>query len=281
MTGVRTAPAGGAGGKEARMAFRVVAAVSCAAAAILAASAAGAVDIRVTGGYTRVAYGDYNTFADGVNTVIAADPTITGELGAIRWIPEIGLEATVPVAPPFSLGAGAGVLWGSSSFEFSAGGSTLSFEHTVKAYPLTATVYADLPAPFAFAKPYAFAGGGAYYATVGFEERLGGTGDVVGYDAELSAWGFGLHGGAGLSFAVAPRIGLDLGVRLRYAKIKGFEGTATSTEGETADVVLGYFEGGEGYMIYGPVRADEAAGTGEGSVDLGGFGVSLGLRVAF
>ncbi len=281
MTGVRKASGEGTERKGAGMTFRSGAAAACVVFALCGVNEAEAAGVRVTGGYTRISYGDYNAFADGVNELIAADPSITGTLGNIRWIPEIGVEATVPVAPFLSLGAGAGMLWGTSSFEFSAGGATLSFEHTVKAYPLTATLYAEIPAPFSFAKPYAFAGGGAYRATVGFEERLGGSGDVVGYDAELSAWGFGLHGGAGLSFAVAPRVGLDLCVRGRYAKIKGFEGTATSTEGETADVVLGFFEGDGGYMVYGPVSADDAAGIGEGAVDLGGFGISLGMHVTF
>lgn len=281
MTASGTRASRGTGGRESTMAIRRVAAASCALAALCAADGAGAVALRLTAGYTRVAYGDYNSFAEGVNKLIAADPSITGELGTIHWIPEIGLEAILPIAPRISLGAGAGMLTGSSSFAFSAGGSTLTYEHTVKTYPLSATIRAEIPAPFSFASPYAFAGGGAYRVTVGFEERLAGSGGAVGYDAELSAWGFGLHGGAGFSFAVAPRVGLDVGFRARYAKVDGFAGTATSTEGETAAVVLGLYESDGGYTVFGPVSAADAAEYGTGAVDLGGFGISLGLHVSF
>lgn len=255
-------------------------AAACAALVVSSAAAAG-FGVRVRGGMSRVSYGDFNEFADGINALIAADPTITGELATIRWIPEIAVEATMPVSGVLTLGFGAGLLRGSSSYELSAGSSTLSFEHRVGAYPLTATLYAAIPAPFAFARPYAFAGAGAYYATAAFEQRLGAGGDVFGYDSDLSAWGWGLHGGAGLSFAVAPTVSIEIGVQGRYAVVDGFEGTATSTEGETADVVLGFYEGEEGYMVFGPVNAADAAGVDEGAVDLSGFGFTLGATISF
>ncbi len=269
------------GEREMSMTLRKRTLASCLVIVLCAAGQAGAVGLRVTGGYTRIAYGDYNEFVDGVNDLIAADPAMTGELGSIHWIPEIGIEATHHVIPTLSIGAGAGMLWGSSSFEFTAEGSTFSFEHAVKAYPITATLYADVPALLGFAKPFAFAGGGAYYTKLTFEERVGGVGDIFGYDADLSSWGFGAHGGVGLSFSVAPMVGIELAVEGRYAKITGFEGTATSTDGETADVILGFYEGDGGYMIYGPVGVDDAAGAGEGSVDLTGYGISLGVHVSF
>ncbi len=263
------------------MVFRGIAVVSCAAVALCAAQPASAFGIRVTGGFAHVAYGDFNDFADGINDLIARDPDITGELGDIRWIPELGAEVTAALTPLFSLGAGAGMLRGSSEFTFSSGGATLSFEHTVAAYPFTGTLYAEIPASLGFAKPYAFAGGGAYYTKLAFAERVGSLGDVVGYDADLSSWGYGLHGGAGISVAVAPRVAVDIGFKGRYVKVSHFEGTATSTKGETIDVVLGFYEGEEGYMVYGPLNAGDYGAVDEGVVDLSGYAITLGVNISF
>ena len=268
------------GERKASMAFRSRAAAACFVVSLLAAGRADAVALRATAGFSRIAYGDYNAFADGINAIIAADPTFTGELGNMHWLPEIGVEASVPLVPALSLGAGAGLIWGSSSFEFSAEGETLTFEHTVKAYPLTVALRAEIPAPFVFARPYVFAGGGAYYVKLTFEERLGGASELFGYDAELSSWGFGMHGGVGFSFTVAPTVSVDLGFMGRYAKITGFEGTATSVDGETADIALVYYED-DGNMVYGPESVEAAAGLGEGAVDLSGYGISLGVHVSF
>jgi opacity protein-like surface antigen len=263
------------------MRFRSIAVCSCIIVALFAAHPARGIDVRVTGGYTHVAYGDFNDFADGINAIIAADPEISGEFGNINWIPEIGAELSMPLMHRLSLSAGAGLLWGTSEFTFSSGGAILSFEHAIKAYPLTAALYAEIPAPFAFAKPYAYAGGGAYYTKLTFEERAGAGGDITGYDADLTSWGFGMHGGLGLAVSVTPLVSIDFGFKGRYVKIKHFEGTATSTEGETVDVVLGFYEGEGGYMVYGPVGAAYAGAVDQGTVDLTGYAITAGVNVSF
>lgn len=240
-----------------------------------------ALGIRAKGGFAHIAYGDFNEFAQGVNEQIASDPEVSGELGAINWVPELGAELLVPILPRLELGLGAGAIWGSSNFTFSSGAATFSFEHTVKSFPIGATLYATIPVPMSFAKPFISAGGAAYYTILGFEERLGAAGTVLGYDATLSSWGFGFHGAAGISLDILPGADIEIGFGGRYAKVRGFEGNATNTTGESLDVALGFYEDEHGYKIYGPVDASESSSVGEGTVDLSGYAVTLAVRVSY
>jgi hypothetical protein len=150
----------------------------------------------------------------------------------------------------------------------------------VKAFPLTATVYVKLP-PLPFAKPYAFAGGGMYYTKASFDETVTSGGSADESKADLTKWGFGLHGGAGLSFALAPRVGLDVGVKGRWADVKGLTGTATGPDGKPVDVFLAYYTDEEGALRFGPEALSDKGAYGEGSVDLSGYAFTLTVTVAF
>jgi hypothetical protein len=103
-------------------------------------------------------------------------------------------------------------------------------------------------------------------------------------DAALSKWGFGMHGSAGLELPLKPAISFELGVKWRWAKVKGFEGTATEVSSKTGteggDVFLAY-DDDEDHTYYGPEYLEYKKGIDEGELDLGGLGLYLGLSVEF
>jgi len=254
--------------------------------ALLSAGPADAgVGFRVTGGISRIAYGDFNRFVDFVNDVIAETDTAAGsgpigQIDHINWVPEASAELLYGIAPPVTVGVGAGIISGSSKFTFDVGGNTLSFRHQVKAYPFTATAYVNIPAPVPFAKPYAFLGGGLYYSKISFTTSVT-SNDTTGVsDAELTHWGLGVHGGAGFEFSFAPMVSIDLSVHGRYARIKGYRGTSTLNGAHPEDVFLASFVQA-GDVNFGPEPVADLAKFQEGSVDLSGFGVSVAVKVAF
>ena len=128
---------------------------------LIAANAATAgIGFRVTGGFSYIGYGDYNDLVEYMNNEYLPLLSIAGTLDELHWVPEISGEALVSLFPRFDLGLGFGLISGKSSFSIEPVG--YRYEHAVRSYPITATLYAALPATIGFAKPYAFAGGGVY-----------------------------------------------------------------------------------------------------------------------
>ena len=260
--------------------FASLAALLALGALVAADPASAGIGIRVSGDLSYVSYGDFNDFAEYINTEVLAASGASGEIGAIHWVPELRGEIVLPIAPMLDLGIGAGIVMGKSEFSFGAAGDRFDYEHTVKAYPVTATVYVDLPL-LPFARPYAFGGGGLYYTKLSFDNTVTVGGTTTGFGAELTKWGFGLHGGAGLSFSLSPMVTFDIGAKGRWAKIAGFEGAATTTDGEVIDVFLASYVDDEGGLNFGPEATTDKGAYGEGAVDLSGFAFTLTLVVAF
>jgi opacity protein-like surface antigen len=262
--------------------MRGFAAASCIVlgALLAAAPATAGIGVRVSGGLSHISYGDFNDFADYFNNEVLAAGGASGEIASIHWVPEFEGEVVVSLAPMIDIGIGAGIITGGSDFSFKTGADRLDYSHTVKAYPLTGTVYVKLPF-LPFAKPYAFAGGGMYHTKATFDESVTTGGSTDGFTADLTKWGFGLHGGAGLSFALAPRIGLDVGVKGRWIKIKGLTGTAKGSDGKSVDVFLAYYTDKDGALQFGPEALSDKGTYGEGAVDLSGYAFTLTMTVAF
>ena len=261
-----------------------VSAVLLAVFVMLSHAVQAGVSLRFTGGFYHMSYKDFNDWAkqfnefiDEANQDIPASQKIP-HLDEINWVPEFGGELLFSVAPTVSIGAGAGIIAGSSSLAYQEQGYGFDIDHKVRAYPITATAYVRFPAvPI---KPFLYGGVGLYRSklTFGFFEMI--AGDRLGYSAELTDWNFGLHGGGGISFNIAPTISLDLDVRLRWADLKGFEGTATSTDGETRDVFLAKGTV-DGVYLYGPEDVEEKGNLEEASVNLTGYGFFVGLSIGF
>lgn len=235
------------------------------------------IGFRVSGGYGYIGYRDFNDRIDYMNNEYLDSMSIAGKLDRLHWVPEISGEVLVSLFPRFDFGLGVGLISGKRIFSIEPVG--YRYEHTVKAYPITATIYAALPAPFGFAKPYAFVGGGVYYSTLVFDSDTPTA--ATSSKADLSAWGFGVHAGAGLRIPLAPRVSLDVGIKGRVAAIRGFEGTKTWDTGETEDIFLAHGRNQQYDVIYEPKPVSERDAFDEGTLDVSGIAIALGLKVLF
>ncbi|MCK4235579.1 MAG: outer membrane beta-barrel protein [Candidatus Krumholzibacteria bacterium] len=256
---------------------------------VLSASGEAQVGFRVKGGFSYIAYGEYNDFADNNNEMLLEAKIAGAEYDNMNWVPEFGGEVTLSVIPTVTVGLGAGMILGTADFAFSMVTLNANYEHKMKAYPITATGYFKPAVPFTFAKPFFFGGIGLYYSKLTFSESYESSvvmPDTTSYDSELTKCGFGLHGGAGIEFVIAPMVSFELCVMGRWVDIKGYEGTRTRADGTSEDVYLAYdsvyiARYGVDVPYYGPLSVDEKSRYEEGSVNLSGYGFTLGLRVAF
>ncbi|MCK4538414.1 MAG: outer membrane beta-barrel protein [Candidatus Krumholzibacteria bacterium] len=232
---------------------------------------------RVYGGLTHISYSDYNEWVDDANEELG----VGENLDNMKWVPEFGGELYYSVAPMFEIGLGAGMILGSTEYSFSELTSFIDFNHKMKAFPISANLYFRPSVPFVSMKPYLYGGGGMYYSRLDFGFKISDGTDTWGYDAELSTWGFGIHGGGGMEFSIAPTFSLDIGFRVRWADISGYEGSATNTDGETIDVFLVGDTDGDGDAIYDIAPLEDKADYDEGSVDLTGFTIYIGFKAGF
>ncbi len=250
--------------------------------AVILVAAAGVseagIGFRATGGFSHISYGDFNDWVDEANESLAAGGA--GEIDNIKWVPEFGGEFYYSIVPMFEVGVGAGIMMGNSEYSYTDGDGSVEFEHKIKTFPINANFYFKPNVPFVSMKPYLYAGGAMYYTKLDFGLNFVYLSDEVGYDAELSAWDFGIHGGGGMEFSVLPSLSFDIGFKIRWASIGGFEGTATDLEGETRDVFLA---GGtsEGELYYGPEDVALEDEYDEGKVDLTGYTIYIGFKAGF
>lgn len=242
--------------------------------------------VRVSGSYSYITYGDYNDFADYANSTVLPAIGVTGaKFDNMNWVPEFKGEFFFPVIPTFESGVGAGIIMGSADFSFSFLGDGVGYEHKVRSYPFTYTAYFTIPAPMTGFKPIVYGGIGAYYSKITFTTSVTGLGEDYSDEAELTDWGFGLHGGAGLEISIAPTVSIDISIFGRWADMKGFEGTYTRTDGENYDVYLASDQVWEDLiseeaLYYGQWTTDDKS-LEEGSVNLSGYGFTLGLKIGF
>jgi hypothetical protein len=244
---------------------------------VLCGNASSETGIRLNAGMSRVSYDDYNKFVDEVNKSLSS---IGLELEKLHWLPEIQGEFIYSPLPLITVGAGAGMLFGKAEL---SSGLIGQMEYGVKTYPITVTGYFKPDLPLMPVKPYAFFGLGMYYSKINFELDQNFV-QGVSESADMTTWGFGFHGGAGLEFSILPALSLELGVRARWAELKGFEGTGTDANGDPVDVFLVSDEilyQGNYYPAFGPLDVAEKDKYNEGALDLSGYGFSLGLKFAF
>ncbi len=245
-----------------------------------ALGAAAGIGARATGGLSYVSYGDFNDAVEYANSVAIPASGGSGEINSIYWIPEFGGELFVTVLPRLTVAAGGGIMFGKSAYEMETALGDYSYEHAMKAYPLTVTAYLDLP-PLPFATTNVFLGGGAYRASLTFDESASGGSSPEEASADLAAWGFGVHGGGTLEFEIAPTVQFEIGVKLRYAVVEGFEGDRTNPDGSTSPVFLASYTDADGVVTFAPEATADEDAYGEGSVDLSGVAFQIGITVSF
>ncbi len=247
---------------------------------LAAGGSAAGIGVRATGGLSYVSYGDFNDAVEYANSVAIPAAGGSGEINSIHWIPEFGGEMFVTVLPRLTVAAGLGILSGSSAYETETGLGGYSYEHGMKAYPVTVTAHLDLP-PLSFLKTRVSLGGGAYRAGLTFDERTIEGSTTSQAAADLAAWGFGVHGGAALDFELAPTVTFEVGVKLRYAVVDGFEGDRRNPDGSATPVFLASYTDADGVVRFAPESTADRDLYGEGSVDLSGVAFQVGVAVSF
>ncbi|MBD3178237.1 MAG: hypothetical protein GF417_00810, partial [Candidatus Latescibacteria bacterium] len=130
-----------------------------------AAPAAADTGVRVNAGLTHIGYGDFNDFVDDINYELNEYGI---EMNNINWVPEIQGEVLYSPFPMFTVGLGAGIIFGSSDLNASIGGFSLDFEHEIKVYPITVTGYFKPSMPMFPLKPYIYGGAGLYHSKMSF-----------------------------------------------------------------------------------------------------------------
>lgn len=225
--------------------------------------------IKLKGGYTYISYGDFNDWVDETNSEIpSGSPTIDN----IKWIPEVSAEFVFPLLPTFSAAIGVGYISGKSDYSFNVGADSFSYLHKIKSVPVFINFYWE--PPLVSINPFVYGGVGYYRTSLDFNYWITAGGNREGYDSEMDSWGFGLQAGAGIRIALIPTMSLDIGVQGRWADISGFEGTATNQDGEVLDIYLAKYQG-----YFGPEEKD--AGEPEGSVNLSGYTIFIGVTFGF
>jgi len=249
--------------------------------AVLSSGTCGAeTGFRVSAAMSRISFDDYNDMVDTINEDLSL---FQAEAENLNWLPELRGEFLYSPLPLITVGAGAGILFGKAELATQVIGN---YEYGVRSYPLTVTGYFKPDIPLMPVKPFAYLGVGAYYASIDVDFSYSAQG--IEESADLSAWGFGFHGGAGLEFSILPLISLEVGLRGRWVDIDGFEGTGKLSDGTTTDVFLVSDTekvdiGGETveYPVFGPQPVEDRDKYDEGSLNLTGYGISLGLKLAF
>ena len=251
------------------------------------------IGLRLSGSYGYVNYKDFNEFAKYMNGTVFKDPTvrILAEMPEIHWMPETKLEFVFSLRQGLSSGIGVGYLRGSSEFNTVIRGGTidqqdLGYNHTIDSYPLTYTVYFSLPTTtVSWAVPMIYFGLGAYYTKASFDLTDVTATEDNSMTSELTDWGWGMHGGAGVEFELTPVITLDIEFFGRFAENKGVTGTMKDASGSEEDAYLmsdlvddKFIQGPN--LYYGPWETDDRQYD-EGTVTLTGFGFTFGIKVAW
>ena len=240
-----------------------------------ASTAHAGVGVRAWGGISHIGYGQFNEWVDAFN----AQPIIVAsgqEIDNMNWVAEFGGEVLFSAVPLIDVGVGSGMMLSSSNISISGAGEVFGIEHKMRSYPFTATAYFKPAVPLAFLKPIVYGGIGLYRTTLTWDWTD--TVTPLYWSAELDKWGFGMHGGAGVEISVMPMVSIDLGVRGRWAKIKGFEGSCTHSEDGEFDIFLAY---DEELSLFGPENVANSEDYEEGEVDLSGFGFVFGIKMMF
>ncbi len=269
--------------------------------------------IRFIGGVGFAAGGDLNETIRGINDLRRDLDSATGELKPLNWGMNFDLEFIHHFTPNIGLGMGIGYFRavkdsGPSSYEFDipgifSMGSAFSIKPVVSAVPVTLNIHYFLPAGRRWSLD--FRAGVGYYIV-----RLNlGAKDVL-HDSffgtinenwteettfKATQGGIGVQAGMGLEFIVTPKVAIVLDACGRLASVSGFKGTYAYAESgdytwqeSAADYYFWAFDekyDGGVYTLYDfytdQPESEYITNARKGSVDLSGFGISLGLRIKF
>jgi len=250
--------------------------------------------------------GDYNSYGAGLDDLVgvleALGASTEGEFNKINLGFEYEAEFIFSLPAGFGVGVGVGYIQRGELTELSAtlplsGSTSASLEPKITAVPINVSVYYFTPgiAPLKF---FVYGGIGYYNGTLTIDIREESTPPAFWseQEAKLRDQSFGLHGGIGLEFKVAPRIALFIEGRARYCKLNSWKGDGTYEDSDGFTFIdvgsMWYFElldqnYGSGEWFPGiTIVTDTPSGPDirnvrKFEVDLSGVSLRTGIRIKF
>lgn len=262
--------------------------------------------VKLSGGYGTMATGDYNSFGAGLDDVLSAlealGATTEGEFNKINLGFEYEAEFIISLPAGFGVGVGVGYIHRGKMTEMNAsiplvGSASASIDPKIKAMPINVSAYYFTPgiAPLKF---FVYGGFGYYFGKLTTDIRENSTPPDFWskQEATLKDQSFGLHGGVGLEFKMAPRIAVFIEGRARYCKLKSWNGDGTYEDSDgfiyTDEGLMWYFEEldqnyGSGEWLpaitiaTGSPSGPNIRNAREFEVNLSGISLRTGIRISF
>ncbi len=262
--------------------------------------------LKLSGGYGTMTVGDYNSYGAGLNDLVstleALGATTEGGFNKINLGFEYEAEFIWSLPAGFGVGIGIGYIQRSKMTELSAtlppsGSASASLEPKITAVPINLSAYYFTPGitPLKF---FVYGGIGHYYGRMTIDIREESTPPAFWSEEEgmLKDQGFGLHGGVGMEFKVAPKIALFLEGRARSCKLSGWKGDSTYLDSDgfraTEEGSMWYFEeldqnygSGEWFpgmtISTGTPSGPDLRNVRKFEVNLSGISLRTGIRIKF
>ena len=211
------------------------------------------ISLRLQGGWASLSAGDINPATGDLfawapaNAYIWVGVLDWGGMKALRGGYEFGGDIILEFSPYFGVGIGAGYIQASQ-----ASSGTIGYEESlvvtagvradsrISAVPVRIGLFVTLPLRGKF-RVIANAGVG-YYSAAKYKGEWGvgttlmdsaGPSNLVDTVAEKRSNAFGFHGGLGIEYSLASRVGFFIEARGRYARFRGLEGTSTAIAGHS------------------------------------------------
>jgi opacity protein-like surface antigen len=262
--------------------------------------------LKLSGGYGTMTTGDYNSYGAGLDSLIgileALGATTEGEFNKINLGFEYEAELIWSLPAGFGVGVGVGYIRRGETTEMNAslplvGSASASIVPKITAIPVNLSAYYFTPGvvPLKF---FVYGGIGYYFGKMTIDIREDSTPPAFWSEQEamFKDQGFGLHGGIGLEFKVAPRIALFIEGRARQCKLKGWDGDGNYEDSDgITDIDIGslwYLEEldqnyGSGEWLPGimlsrniPVGSD-IRNVRKFELNLSGVSLRTGIRIKF
>jgi opacity protein-like surface antigen len=207
------------------------------------------IDLRVHGGYSRLAAGDVNTGSGGLYEFYQlfaeyGDFTSEGGYEPLHGGYDAGADVVFLLSRRFGVGVGVGFLRSAGDADMTLtppDSETMVFEggSALSAFPIRLGLYYSLPLVGKLS--LTAHAGGAFYAGLRFKDRfhveagaIFSTQEIIATRTSLSK-NLGFQGGLGIEYAVSPRMGVFVEAQGRYARFENFG---------SASVYLASAEGG-------------------------------------
>ncbi|MBU1186078.1 MAG: hypothetical protein KJ908_04220 [Acidobacteria bacterium] len=263
------------------------------------------VSLRISGGLSRFALGDFNAFIIDtqrfqLDNLRSVGYSATEEFKTLHGGRDLEVSILFPLGQGFSLAVGTGLLTTGSADNLlvlvsSFSRLTTDLSYNIKTIPVTAGIRINLPLSSAMSV-VVFGGGGLYFArfTETGDKNLilfsGTRGYEKSWDVETSAAGWGGFAGLGIELRIIKGLSLLVEASGRLARISGFSGDSRtlfySSENKESLKLLYYeFSPSGGGAFYSALNLPDAPigyplrTLRDAVIDFSGWSIRTGFKI--